>query len=537
MNLNPTDPLLLTKQAGAEEPGFEAGLEIPVPAGSAKEEAKPRRDTIYGSFMIDESEFALPVAVVQEVVNEPDDISPVPLSPSFMPGLFNLRGKIIPIVDLRQLLEFPETAKTSGRKVAIIEHGAHSIGLLFDRTSEVLSEKDAARVDFRPNNRGIKDLVIEGVLKFDDGERLVQVLDPYELLNLDKLPRADHKTEQKTATVSRGNRRTCISFQTGHTSCAIDLRYVQEVREMPKVDQSLFAHDCILGTSNLRGVILPVIDFRGFLGDEAVFALGATISKDRRMLVIETPAGPVGLMVYSIDSILPYFEDEVLPFAKLALPRSDLVDGCLIDDSNRIVMMLDPVKLRQEPRFIEAAKACQEIYPPDTVRDEESKLASSAARRTFIQFSFEKRFALDTEHVSEVINRPQELLEPPFSLSFVEGIVNLRGELITLLNPRLLYGLPACKSEDQKVLIFRHNDQKFGILVDSVDEIVMTTEASVRDLKPMDQQGTAKSITDDVIGCLQHTALNGSSVSVLVLDAGALIERCLSAAQAAPAGT
>ena len=532
MNFNPTEPQMSQPEVGQMAPPPQSAAEPGSPAtpDAPRGNLRDRKSGIYGSFMIDDSEFAIPVTSVQEVVNEPKHVSPVPLSPPYMIGLFNLRGRIIPIVDLRILLDFPTTEARQPGKVAIIEHGAHSIGLLFDKTSEVLNEKDAARVALRPNNRGIKDIVIEGVLKFEGGERLVQILDPYELLKLEKLPQADNTGEEKTQKFSRGKRRTCISFQTGHTSCALDLRFVKEVREVPKIDGSLFAHGCILGTANLRGVILPVIDFRSFLGDEPVFNINGKIPSERRMLIIETEEGPVGLMVYSIDSILPYFEDEVLPFAKLALPRSDLVDGCLIDDCNRIVMMLQPDKLRQEPDFLAAAKSCQEIFPPETEETTEEALIKGTARRTFIQFTFDKKFALDTAHVSEVIDRPTELLEPPFSLSFVEGIINLRGELITLLNPRLLYGLPASKSLTQKVLIFRHKQEKFGILVDSVDEIIMTTDNKVASLKPMDQQETARNITEDLEGCLQHATAEGHPVSLLILDPKALVKRCFHAA-------
>ena len=58
-----------------------------------KREPKQRAD-IYGSFMIADGEFAIPVSAVQEVVNEPPDISTMPLAPPFMLGLFNLRGQI-----------------------------------------------------------------------------------------------------------------------------------------------------------------------------------------------------------------------------------------------------------------------------------------------------------------------------------------------------------------------------------------------------------------------------------------------------------
>lgn len=486
-----------------------------------------KRNEIYGSFLIDDSEFAIPVSAVQEVINQPVSISPMPLSPSFMLGLINLRGKIVPIVDLRILLEFPESERSEDCKIAIIEHGEHCIGLRVDKTGEVLSGHGAARVDFRNADGGIKDLVIEGVLKLNNGERLVQVLNPYELLKLEKVPRSNSVYDKKAIESDRGKRRSCISFQTGHTTCALDLRFVKEVRVMPDVDQSIFANGNVIGTTNLRGVILPVVDFRGFMGDTAKFNLGRTEPKERRLLIIETSEGPIGLMVFSIDSILTYFENEVLPFARLALARSDFVSGCIMDKQSKIIMMLDHEALMTEPGLVSIAKSCQEIYCPAEETTEEKTVESSQTRRTFIRFTFENSFALDTSMVSEVINRPKEILEPPYSLSFVEGIINLRGELFTLINPRLLYGLPPKTCTDQKVLVFKHNQQKYGILVDSVDEIIMTTESSVSEVQALNSHNTSRRVAEDVSGCLQHTTSDGSLNSILIMDASALIERCV----------
>ena len=517
---------------------FETPQEAGTPAGTCKNKetlgerkheganAQRRRTEIYGSFLIDDSEFAIPVSAVQEVVNEPEVVSPVPLSPPYMLGLFNLRGKIIPVVDLRILLKFPKTEDPQQRKVAIIEHGETCIGLACDRTGEVLHGQDAARVDLRSNNDSVKDVVVAGVLKFDQGDRLVQILDPFELLKLEKVPNAENNTDKTVATTATGRRLTCIAFQTGHTTCAIDLRYVKEVKEMGNVDQVVFTHGCIIGTTNLRGVITPVVDFRKFMGDDEAFIIGQTNPKGRKLLVIETSEGPVGLMVFSIDSILTYYEGSILDFAKLALPRGDFVKGCLIDESEKIVMMLDHEKLLGEPEFVSVAKSCQEIYPSKGDAAAEEKHTGCSTRRTFIQFSFERKFALETSQVSEVINCPNELLEPPFSLSFVEGIFNLRNELITIFNPRKLYRLSSIPSDDQKVLIFKNGEQKYGLLVDSVDEIIMMTKGGLTELSLMDQQGTTQKLAEDIVGCLHHELPNGNVSSVMVLDVDALVERC-----------
>ena len=109
---------------------------------------------IYGSFLLSGSEFAISVKAIQEVVNEPESYNPVPLSPNYLLGLFNLRGMIIPVVDLRKIFDFPDNHEANEKKVAIIEHGNICVGILFDQTCEVFNGNDSDRKPKRTGNRG-----------------------------------------------------------------------------------------------------------------------------------------------------------------------------------------------------------------------------------------------------------------------------------------------------------------------------------------------------------------------------------------------
>lgn len=506
-------------------------VDVATPTGGEPKLVTQDGRAIYGSFWLDDTEFALPVVFVQEVINEPSGISAVPLTQPFVLGLFNLRGKIIPVVDLRSLLEFPPNDTKGKGKVAIIEHGELCIGLLFDKTGEILNEEGASRLDFNSKNKEMKDVVIDGLLKLEDGERIVQILDPYEVLKIDKFPRTEKVSDLDARKSVRGKRLNCISFQVGHTSCALDLRHVREVNEMPQIDTSLMVNGCVIGTTNLRGTILPVVDLRNFLGDEANVSNSNSGTQGRKLLVLSTDSGLIGLMVYSIDSIIPYFEDEMLPFAKLALIQNEIVKGCLVDKNNDLVMMLDYNNLKSDPELNVAASSCHEAFTLVAEQEEGSQEATGNRRQTFILFTIENRYALDISQVSEVINCPETLIKPPFSLSFVEGIINLRREMITLINPRLLYGLPDEKKGDNRVLIFTHKNQKYGILVDSVDEIVMTMEKNVAQLTPLDQMNTSRDISKDVTGCLQDTSGNADNKPTMILDVASLVSRCLQTPQ------
>lgn len=490
----------------------------------------PENTLIFGSFWIGKAEFALPVSAIREVVNEPDAISAMPLAPPFLLGLFNLRGFVIPIIDLRLLLELPKSDTTEGaqdtRKVAIVENGDRCVGILFDRAGEVLNKPASVRVNFRANDGGVKDTVIDGVLKLEGGARMVQVIDPYEVLRIDRVPQTDASDSQSRQSSKLGKRLSCVSFQMGHTSCAMDLRYVQEVTEMPPVDTSLLKYGYVIGTANLRGETIPIVDFRSFIGPEPVFDLGEVVLAERKLLVIQTDGGLLGLMVYSIDSIIPFFKSDVLPFAKLALPRGDIVKGCLVGENDELVMLLDHAKLGSDPGLVEPARTCREVHKNVGKDVEQTATSRLQERRTFIVFSIDRSFAMDTRQVSEVINRPATMSEPPFALDYVEGIINLRGELITLVNLRRLYGVDVCEEAEQKVVIFTDDVQKFAILVDSVDEMVTTTADKITTNNWKANTEATEGTTEDVSGFLECTRADGGAHLIMIMDGSALIQRC-----------
>ncbi|MEQ8291288.1 MAG: chemotaxis protein CheW [Roseovarius sp.] len=189
-------------------------------------------------------------------------------------------------------------------------------------------------------------------------------------------------------------------------------------------------------------------------------------------------------------------------------------------------MLLDYEVMKRDRILVDTARRCREVHPPEDVAKVETGQSTANARLTFIVFAFQKRFALDTSQVNEVIDYPETLLQPPYAIDFVDGVINLRGELISLINPRKLYGLPTDKREGEKVLIFRSEGSKYGILVDSIDEIVITTENKVFEMTAINHQDTSMKIAEDICGCIQSPTRG----SIMILDTGALLRRCFKTA-------
>ena len=481
---------------------------------------------ILGSFWIGGTEFALPVDVMQEVVEEPEVFTPVPQSPPHVPGLFCLRDVIVPVVDLRMLLGFPPPEGASRRKVALIEHGRLRIGLLVDELGGVIDASGAPRVLFRPDADGNPNVVVEGVLKLDNGKRLIQLLDPFRLIGIEKLPRVGAQ-DVKAVDRQRGPRLNCITFQLGHTTCAMDLRHVQEIAEMPPLQQSQVAHGHTLGNIELRDITMPLVDLRGFIGRDAPFRPKPDTLIGRKIIVLKLPQGHVALMVYSIDSIVSYHRDDLLPFANVALPRHDLVAGCLVQADRTIVILLDHAKLIGDAALQEACTSCRAIYPGKPRQAVSDAAEVIATRATYVLFTVDVPLALDIRCVSEIMTRPDNLLHPPYALKFVHGILNLRGELITVIDPRVIYGLQPADHAGNKVLIFQDGTRKYGMIVDSVEEIVTLPTSDLLNVPKMSEGRAAQAVSADVMGCLQIPTRPTTSPPVMVLNLTSLIARCI----------
>lgn len=88
------------------------------------------------SFNLGTEEFGVDIGMVQEIVRMPE-ITRVPRTPAFVEGVVNLRGKIIPVVDLRKRFRLPVTENTKSTRIIIVTMNQRTVGMIVDGVSEV----------------------------------------------------------------------------------------------------------------------------------------------------------------------------------------------------------------------------------------------------------------------------------------------------------------------------------------------------------------------------------------------------------------
>lgn len=126
------------------------------------------------TFVVGAEEFAVPILSVHEI-NRMMEITRVPQSPEFVEGVINLRGKIIPVVDLRRRFGMEARERGSDDRIVVVEVGGRVIGFTVDRVNEVL-RIDAGIVEPAPGMvTGLDSQYVQGVGKLDD--RLLILLD------------------------------------------------------------------------------------------------------------------------------------------------------------------------------------------------------------------------------------------------------------------------------------------------------------------------------------------------------------------------
>lgn len=100
--------------------------------------------------------------------------------------------------------------------------------------------------------------------------------------------------------------------------------------------------------------------------------------------------------------------------------------------------------------------------------------------KQFVAFKVgDQEYGADIHKVS-IIEKNLNTARVPTTPDYIKGVVNLRGEIVTVMSLRLKFDLPEIKEDDDtRTIIFKFNEVLLGIIVDSVDEVVSLKESDI----------------------------------------------------------
>lgn len=133
-------------------------------------------------FTLGDETYGMDIHRVREIIRVPV-ITRVPRTPDFIEGVINLRGGVIPVIDLRKRFRLPPPAEDEledGGRIVVVEMGDWTVGMIVDGVSEVLRVSTADMEEPSPYIINTDTRYITSVIKSD--QRLVVLLDLDEVL-------------------------------------------------------------------------------------------------------------------------------------------------------------------------------------------------------------------------------------------------------------------------------------------------------------------------------------------------------------------
>ena len=389
--------------------------------------------------------------IVNQILKIPK-ITPIPLTDKSFKGVSVIGGRVYSIIDLKQLLNIGEV-DTGDEKSRLVTIQNNEIGILVDKIIDTVYVES----DKYEENSDTHDEIL-GFYKYEE-ESLVQVIDILKMiendfvltfnpLEIDNLSNKEENTQTAEADTKR-----YLFFKAQNEVFAIDIELVGElifVREITPVANTNKAN---LGAITLRNEIIEVFDFN-MLFD---FPKTQTTEKSR-LLILKDENKKLGLLVEEVIEI----KDVVLNnIETVNLPN---IQG-LYKDNEAIVSIVDNMYLK---KLIDKYAVSEE--------KEEIERGNENMKEITVFSIGNEEFAFDIEKVQEIIAY-QEIIPVPESGEFIEGVINLRGSIVVIVNlPKKLN----FESEKQnKIIVCNIEDEKVGFLVDEVNDVLFVEDSNV----------------------------------------------------------
>ena len=261
-----------------------------------------------------------------------------------------------------------------------------------------------------------------------------------------------------------------LSFAVADQDYALPLEAVREVVPLPVTIAAVpRAEAVLLGVVAWRDGLLPLLSLRGLLG----FPLAATGEGAEKVIVVPVGGVLVGLVADSMRAIIRANESQIEAAPAMLAARSGgeakitaIFRG---DDGRRLVSVLAPESLFREDvmRRLGDSSTIASLQPataPEQKPHPAFRRLSSGRRRI--------RFA---DRAPSMKSRACRIRSPACRRSpdFLEGVINLRGEVLPVVDQRRRFDLPEFAGTDsQRLIVVRTERHRAGLIVDSVSEVL-----------------------------------------------------------------
>ncbi|MGA1995628.1 MAG: chemotaxis protein CheW [Bryobacteraceae bacterium] len=550
------------------------------------------------TFLLKDEEFGFDIMSVQEIIRLPK-MAKVPRTPAYVDGIANLRGVVLPVIDMRTRFGMERAQETDRTRVLVVDIDGVKTGLRVDRVKQVTR---VLRSEIEPPPaaiRGTTSDYLEGVVKLDKGQRIVMALNAAQVCEIGVTRKTAGTKGAASGSESRSGESSdksggagadvqkMVTFRIAKEEFAFHMEHVREILRVQTPNQVPDVPEYVLGVLTVRGQILPVIDLRRLLQQrsladeladncrplreeyerwidqtEKVFAasshqkvdssvmerlrkwlaetnsssqllmealakarglnekvvkqlqvrtkheehgdrdaaracgedvlsgsretvaairkfeeqIAQNIQEDQRIIVVDAEGFVLGLVVDHVHEVLNVPKNLMEPPPRITSSGGMELSGVAkLEDGARLIMLLDVASLMKDQKLRDVQNSS--IHAAEEEKAGKTQETGSGAQElsevqlvTFLLGAEE--YGVPISQIQE-IDRLAKITKVPKAAAFIEGITNLRGEVIPVLDTRKRFDLDVKPSDDRtRIIIVDLGGVKTGLVVDSVREVL-----------------------------------------------------------------
>jgi purine-binding chemotaxis protein CheW len=458
-------------------------------------------------FHVADEMFAMPLSDVREIIRMPDVVR-VPLSPLALEGLANLRGTVLPVIQLRRIFGMDPVEHNDATRVVVLDQG-QPVGLVVDRMANVVTV-DGDNIEPASTIEGtVHTDMMTGMIKTNDGKSMVMILDAGKVVarEFSAIKRAVDRNAVGSGDISDDARRErlteiadesqLVSFEVAGQEYALPIERVQEIVQIPgQITEVPNTPSHVLGVMTLRNRLLPLVSLR------AMFGLPAReLTDSNKILVVSLGEGTatmsVGVMMDSVKEVLRVEHsiiDPVPPMLSRGGDMGEIQSICRLQGGKRLVAILSADRMFDtgEIRTIVASQDTGTAEMNDHTPGQTTGARTGVIddEEQFVVFRLmNEEYGVPIDSVQEIVRVPDELTKVPRTSDLIEGVINLRGVVLPVVDQRRRFGLPSMDRNDrQRIMVFTIRGVRTGFIVDSVSEVMRISASLIGASPPLSEE-------------------------------------------------
>ena len=442
------------------------------------------------SFQLDQQLYGISIDTVHEIVH-PLPLTYVPGAPDFVDGVINLRGQILPVVNLQKRFSITRGYTQNFRYIVVNIRGV----MTALKVESVRSVMEVGELTIDPVPQivsGIDTEFLAGMLTIpasNEKEKptVVTLFTPEGLMvgieNKIAAPDAalanemgQHGSMSQSEEIEQIETLQILHFRIGNEWIGISVNNVVEILDPMDITPVPNAPFYIVGIILLRKHIIPQVDFSKIIPIHK-----GGMSEEKSIIVLEINGTLFAVEVDEVESIVTLPLTEIVPLSNTMTDEElYMYQGIWHWKKDALVSVLNMDHVFSSS----AIEVLKEVSDSSQVIAEEEELSAEMTTQSIIKVGNDE-YGIDIHDIQEIIT-VSNISPVPHAADYILGVINLRGEIVAVVDLRRRFEFPPLEgsANDTRIVIVSIMGVLTGLLVDSVVEVTSFEKNRIEDPPP-----------------------------------------------------